>query len=735
MRLASETHSLEVIGGGQSTKFTIAASGKAFRGLISKLYSNKFESIVRELASNAWDSHVAAGTTDPFFVHCPSELRPEFYIRDFGTGMSDQLVRELYSVLFESDKEDTNDQMGAYGLGSKTPFAYGDQFHLSCYDGVQVRLYSLAIGRDGTPEIIPMGVEACDERPGVKVGFAVDPSDFSTFQEAIRRVALAHEPVFESNMPLNLSLGAKALTGSGWRSFNGGDLPATWNVRQGCAIYPLTQTGGLQLPSDSGRKYLLEAPIGTVQVVMSREQIEYTPETIAYLQTRIEQVVAEAEKLVWKRIKGIAGAADFFQAVAKLTPNFVKQDRFIHPPTGLDSPSFRLEGLSCLYTVEFDASKRRWSYTPQRRFSVEITPQKDKDREKIALTGTVYHLIGGLDVLRDKPNKPLGKGEVRVANQFTRSESRRLARIGRSFAAHREINPAQIALGIDWSPEFWEACFPQVNHVQITYDELLNLTPRHIIPRVENEQPAIRGLNRVLDDDKGEKTEKVLDLQADLPNAAWLQADIFRRRPQSATVVARWFKITDFYVASPTAEAVILGAGVPRLKDAIAARLPEGCSWSDWCNLMDSPLTGANTIATVPQVIWHASQECYDTIGRMRNDIGAYFRLYRPFLVSGCLRKYSLTRELARMINEAEGIQPGKIDNGKLAAGLIRMHGKLTGAKDSPVISYFKIMEDLAGETNQVEAATKGLIALCHAVPLTQSFKKKVRKINDDIPF
>ena len=42
-----------------------------------KVYSNKERAVIRELACNAHDSHVMAGTTDvPFEVHLPTPLEP-----------------------------------------------------------------------------------------------------------------------------------------------------------------------------------------------------------------------------------------------------------------------------------------------------------------------------------------------------------------------------------------------------------------------------------------------------------------------------------------------------------------------------------------------------------------------------------------------------------------------------------------------------------------------------------
>src|SRR5687768_10932663 len=66
-----------------SQEFRIKASRKAFEILSGNLYSNKLAACVRELSTNAVDSHVMAGKpTDPIIVHLPNSLEPYFSVKD-----------------------------------------------------------------------------------------------------------------------------------------------------------------------------------------------------------------------------------------------------------------------------------------------------------------------------------------------------------------------------------------------------------------------------------------------------------------------------------------------------------------------------------------------------------------------------------------------------------------------------------------------------------------------------
>ena len=116
-----------------SRQMSMQVNAKAFKILSSSLYSNRVRAIIRELCANAWDSHVEAGNTDNFDVHLPTTMEPHFSIRDYGTGMSEETMNEVFNCLFSSTKTETNAQSGMLGLGSKSPFSYTSMMLLHTY--------------------------------------------------------------------------------------------------------------------------------------------------------------------------------------------------------------------------------------------------------------------------------------------------------------------------------------------------------------------------------------------------------------------------------------------------------------------------------------------------------------------------------------------------------------------------------------------------------------------------
>ena len=83
-------------------EFKIRNSAKAFSILSNSLYSDKIKAIIRELSCNAYDSHVAAGCPDKKFkVHLPNVLEPYFAVQDYGIGLNQSEVENIYTREYE----------------------------------------------------------------------------------------------------------------------------------------------------------------------------------------------------------------------------------------------------------------------------------------------------------------------------------------------------------------------------------------------------------------------------------------------------------------------------------------------------------------------------------------------------------------------------------------------------------------------------------------------------------
>ena len=264
---------------GEKAYFTIKPNGKAFRTLIDGLYSNKVRAVIRELCSNAADSHIDAKQAKPFLVTIPTTLDPTFRVRDYGTSLDHQQVMKLYTTIFESTKEETNEQTGQLGLGSKSPFAYTDTFTVIAYkDGLR-RVYIAFLETDGVPSITHVGDEPTDEPQGLEVAFPAKRDDIRQFQREMQFVSMGYKvpPTIEG---MDIAVPKPRLQGTNWAIYPqgafGGDVTRNHFIRQGSVIYPLET----QFPHVGyGWITIVEVPIGTAEVTASREALSMDEDT------------------------------------------------------------------------------------------------------------------------------------------------------------------------------------------------------------------------------------------------------------------------------------------------------------------------------------------------------------------------------------------------------------------------------------------------------------------------
>ncbi|CAB4126029.1 hypothetical protein UFOVP181_209 [uncultured Caudovirales phage] len=284
---------------GEIGDFKIKASAKAFNILSSGLYANKIRAIIRELSCNAVDSHVAAGKADtPFDIHLPNQMEPWFSIRDYGTGLSHEQIVSIYTTYFESTKTDSNDFIGALGLGSKSPFSYTDNFTVTAIKDGKKGIYSAFINGDGVPSIAQMMTEDTTEPNGIEIKMSVnDQYDFRKFRDEARTVYTHFKlrPVI-----------------SGARDFDFYEveydtrdiIPGVHSMKN--EYHSVAVMGNIAYPIDVpnasdnlGQLYNLvrcglelHFDIGELDFQASREGLSYIPSTIAAIKSKLEAVNA-----------------------------------------------------------------------------------------------------------------------------------------------------------------------------------------------------------------------------------------------------------------------------------------------------------------------------------------------------------------------------------------------------------------------------------------------------------
>jgi hypothetical protein len=109
--------------------------------------------------------------------------------------------------LLWSSKDNSNEHVGCFGLGSKAPFSYTTEFTVTCWKDGRRRTYTCVIGHDGKPKVILMeNAEDTEEPTGVMVSFPVKKEDIYNFQHHVQEIARPYRPVFKANIDVSSAI-------------------------------------------------------------------------------------------------------------------------------------------------------------------------------------------------------------------------------------------------------------------------------------------------------------------------------------------------------------------------------------------------------------------------------------------------------------------------------------------------------------------------------------------------
>jgi transposase len=308
MKIDQEKLNVERSGDFIEQEFRIKASTKAFEILSSGIYSDKLAALVRELCCNAYDAHKMVGKGDvPFLVKLPNSMEPNFIVRDYGNGMTEEQVANTFTVYFESDKTDSNKFVGYMGLGSKCPFAYTDNFSVTSYVGGKKYVYNLFVNEDRIPTCALMAVEDTDEPTGIEITIAIDRYDHSSISHRASNILGRFDVKPE-------------VTGSSHFEFANFDeeyvihtdkfavKKSTWGdsyAIMGNVAYELDHSDMDLVPEhvkliNSGVDFFFE--IGELEPAASREKLSLTKKTVQNLKDRFDHVLAEVAKELEKNV-------------------------------------------------------------------------------------------------------------------------------------------------------------------------------------------------------------------------------------------------------------------------------------------------------------------------------------------------------------------------------------------------------------------------------------------------
>ena len=327
MKIAQDYGKTRTNGAVVKGSFTMDESPEAFEILSDGLYPNKIKAVVRELSTNAVESHITRhkqltgeeitqeviDSLPQFEIHLPTTMEPHFSIRDFGTGLSHDDIMNMYTTYFRSTKRDTNDVGGCLGLGSKSPFAYSDNFSVvSVYKGRKT-CYNLTIdngyptpsffaNEDGSPVS-----EETSEPDGLLITIPCKSSDEYEWENEAQIVYkyFRIKPKFIGKQ-VHIHSPEYLVEGNGWgireRDHKGP------RAIMGSIAYPISRSS-IKCWDDTDKKdssleSILRAdidlyfPLGVLKITPSREALGYKPSTQKNIKAKLTSVYDELKQQV-----------------------------------------------------------------------------------------------------------------------------------------------------------------------------------------------------------------------------------------------------------------------------------------------------------------------------------------------------------------------------------------------------------------------------------------------------
>jgi len=337
VKITSNTPAAQM-GGMQANAFQLTNSAKIIDIVINKMYTNKPGAVIRELAANAWDAHCEADNRDkPFEIHLPTWIEKTFMIRDYGIGIPHERFENIYTNIGGSTKDTSDDLIGGFGLGSKTPFTMVDSFTVENWRDGEKSTW-LCFKDAGNPQVTMLSREPSTEPTGVKVSFVFEEDEVLEFTNQLTKqlkyfptkpIITGGEGVAEwDELP------------DGWETkdyfYSKQRNVSSWNrthyVVMGNVAYDLNDnmfSGSHALFRES---LTIKVPIGAVDIPPSRENLEYTTRTKKY----IGDVLAGIKKKY----------NDEFLAEIKQCKDYLSLRKKFHQANGnlISLPKFTFEG-------------------------------------------------------------------------------------------------------------------------------------------------------------------------------------------------------------------------------------------------------------------------------------------------------------------------------------------------------------------------------------------------------
>jgi hypothetical protein len=305
------------------------AQNMVFQLFTKNVYSNPIGTVVREITSNCFDSHIEAKVDAPVVIRKTVDKETgAVYISfiDFGVGMSPSRIEDIYMVYFESTKRVDNTQIGGFGIGGKTPLAYkrstgqGEMEYDNSFNVITVfdniKYYYLVFEGNDSPEVTLLHSEVVDEHNGTEIRIPVLERDMYKFEKEMERQLYYFENIIfegfeDEDGNSRMKNDYQIIRGKSFL-FRGNAYQDYMHICLGRVAYPIDfNVLGLSA-SDYRLPIAIKLEVGDINVTVSRESVDYSEATIKMLKKKLETAKKEAIELLAKQYDNVLTLEDYF---------------------------------------------------------------------------------------------------------------------------------------------------------------------------------------------------------------------------------------------------------------------------------------------------------------------------------------------------------------------------------------------------------------------------------------
>ena len=308
MIISSSQGNIEAIGDVKEFKTSIDPKNLEFITtlLSSNLYSNPEQSFIREIVSNAWDSHVEAGTTDiPVIVRFK---RHDNYwsvtIRDYGVGLSPERFKTIFCNIGSSTKRESNDYIGCFGIGRYSSLACSNSVYItSYYNGIAY--HYIMVKSENTIVTNLVHELPTTEKNGVETTIVnIDNIQINKYSEALQYITFFPNVYVDGPAFVNSFNSIKI---KHFNTFAVASIPMQLKILLGNVLYPLQSEHFDRLITPFIDKIrdtniVIKFNIGDLSVTPNRENIIYNSSTIKKITDRLKEAKEELIGLLRKHL-------------------------------------------------------------------------------------------------------------------------------------------------------------------------------------------------------------------------------------------------------------------------------------------------------------------------------------------------------------------------------------------------------------------------------------------------